>query len=237
VGSTFPAGSSSSAMGAKRLAPPARYGFPGSFGKFSGELKKFDTVQAFTNVASAGSVTSIFQPTQGSDYTNRIGRKTTAVTLQMRARSSLSWADAIAGASQDVYSEAQQQRVMLLYDLQPNGSAAAVTQILDTATIVSQRNLDWRDRFICLMDKTIDFDPAVFQTSAGSSVTQLHTNRATAYWSFYRRIKLDTIFQANAGAIGDIASGAFLLLLLSSSAAGDSGNGITYTTRLRFEDA
>lgn len=228
-------------INARRGAPLATRGFRARYGN-RGELKMYQTASVLSSVASTGQVVNnLFLPTLGSDYTNRIGRKVRIRSIGIRAFSTLYAAQQNAadlGANANVFARSQHQRVMLVYDTQPNGVGANTTDILDSAAVISMNNLANRDRFRVLMDKVFTFDPYHVSTD-DTPVIQVHSeNRTCVSWTFWKKCNMETIFNgANGGNIGDVTTGAFLLLMVSSETTLNFvGNAIRYVIRFRFED-
>ena len=81
---------------------------------------------------STGSVTALNLVATGTDFTNRIGRKINIKSVFIRG-----WV-----FPEDNDTLQQMARVMLVWDEQPNGALAAVTDILDTVDSSSQLNLN-----------------------------------------------------------------------------------------------
>lgn len=145
---------------------------------------------------------------QGTTVGTRIGRKATFRSFQYRMHFSGS-----TGAS----GNANAMRVLCVFDKQPNGALAAVTDILITNTFVSPLNLNNSDRFIVISDK----------------VHQAVSNGPTT-GECYKKMSLETMYGTNAGTIADINSGAILIMVAQTGAAS-----VTYNLypRLRFTDS
>lgn len=136
-------------------------------------------------------------------------------------------------------------RVMIVYDAQCNGTplsaAAAATALLKNPDeITSVSNLDNRERFRVLMDKTW----YIGTSGLDASIKQngIPVDRAgLPYKRFKQNLKLDTIFNAgNAGTAGDIESGS-LFILAGTDKFGTTSTGFIATlsanSRIRFYDA
>lgn len=211
-------------------APLATRGFRGGYGN-KGEKKFFDINTATYQANTTGSFTLLFIPVLGTDFNARIGRKTRAVSLYIRGRVSLE--DAISLGAGNI--AGQMIRMIIFVDLQPNGAAPAVTDLLNEALPSSQLNANNRDRFLVLKDKQYTFDPILMNTT-----TPFAAFNTTSYpVKCYKKINVETIFNAtNGGTIADITSGAIYMFWIGSSAAGvnTDANAIV-STRVRYLDA
>lgn len=180
-------------------------------------------------VNTTGSFTLLNGTTLGSDYTNRIGRKIVCKSMYIRgfvtAENSLNLSAAA--------TPSQQARMILLVDMQPNGAAPAVTDVLNTAHPASQLNLNNRDRFKVLRDDVFTLDPI---SVAAGSVGFCGTT--TYEVSCYKKMSLETIYNSgSAGTIGDINSGALYMFWIGSAVTGTNTDGAAVVSaRLRFLD-
>ncbi len=110
-------------------------------------------------------------------------------------------------------------RCILFIDKQPNTTLALMTDVLNTQTITTFRNLDNRKRFVILWDKVIN-------------IVQGHGNNYTDY---YRTVDMKTIYDdSNGGDITDITTNAMYLSVFSSEAVNFPT--VTISVRLRFID-
>jgi len=222
-------------------APLATRGFRARYGSAKGELKLFETIVGLSDIPTLGAVVStLFVPIQGSDYTNRIGRKVRVKSIGMRFFSCLNASQQAAadlGINRNVFARAQSQRVMLVYDTQPNGVTSNPTDILTSQTTIAMNNLNNRDRYRVLCDKVISFDPYHVVTDATPVITTATFNKCQQYWTFWKRCNKEVIFGSSTGAIADVITGAFLLLSVASeTTTGNVGNSLRYQIRFRFED-
>ena len=127
--------------------------------------------------------------------------------------------------------------MIIFIDLQPNGAAPAVTDLLNEALPSSQLNPNNRDRFLIVKDKTFYFDPVINQTTA--SQAQAAFNRTGYDIKVYKKCNLETIFNGtNGGSIADITSGAIYMMWIGSTAAGANTDvNAIVSTRCRYIDA
>lgn len=196
------------------------------------ERKVNDINTATYNISTTGSITLLCNPTLGSDFNNRIGRKIVLKSAYIRGR-------VVTEASQSAVltnNNCFQARFILFSDLQPNGAAPAVTDLLIEALPSSQLNLNNRDRFKIYCDKEFLFDPWMFSTTA----TQTYSSASRQGYNFkkYKKINLESIYNAtNGGTIADIQSGALYMMWIGNTAAGagSDGNAIL-STRVRYAD-
>lgn len=203
---------------------------PGLSGRF--EKKTSDIAVATYQVNTTGSFTLLHAPIPGSDYTNRIGRKTLAKNVYIRGRVQLENA---ALTTQPASSPAQQARMIVFIDAQPNGAAPAVTDLLNTASPASQLNLNNRDRFKIVSDDTFVFDPLL----AATSFAVVEWSRTVSDVKCYNKLNVETVFNAGtAGTIADINSGALYMFWIGSEAAGaGTDTNAIVSTRVRYSDA
>lgn len=195
------------------------------------EKKVYDLSSTTADVNSTGSFKLLCIPTTGSDFNNRVGRKIRIHSFYIRGYMANQNA-LTAAASTDA---AQQGRMIIFVDLQPNGATPAVTDLLVSASPVSHLNLNNRDRFRILADETFVFDPYINVTTAtqaqSSTVNQIHDVKR------YQRTNIETIFNAtNGGTIADITSGALFLLTIGSTVAGNNDGILQFTSRVRYSD-
>lgn len=181
----------------------------------AGELKYIDVSLGATSfpLAGTGVLTLLNGCIQGSDATNRIGRKVNLKSIQTRISNTV----ATTGIS-----NGPNFRVIIFYDKQANATAPAVTDVLLTDAFASNMNLNNRDRFVILMDKT--------------SAESCNYN-----WNMhdYRKVNCETIFNSgNAGTIGDIQTGSLYMLTYLASGCLTTTEYVTVgRVRTRFMDA
>lgn len=197
-----------------------KYG--GRFPRGTGpELKVIDVAQGPTNNTNTGVLTLVNGVGQGSDFTQRIGRKVCLKSLL------INWSTSQAGVSTEA---GEVVRMMLIYDSQTNSaSLPATTDVLLTADPFSAMNLNNRDRFKILYDKRATLNPAVYTASvltAGAPVLR--------FYSKYLKLNHEMIFSGTGSTIGSIQTGSIFSLVITTSGTGSSTYNLT--TRLRFLD-
>jgi len=185
-----------------------------------GELKFHDVDLSAGSVSSTGelvpSTGTLHAIAQGTGESQRIGRKATLKYIGVRYTAFLD-SGTIPTATHDTL------RVILYHDKQCNGTAAAVTDILETANYQSFNNLANKERFRILSDKTHTLVSRAATTSYGEDAvdTQIHL-----------KVNLPIEYSSTTGAIGEIRSNNINFLVLSSGGHCEfSGK-----CRLRFDD-
>lgn len=225
-GASVPRGGISTA-GPRRMAPMASRGFYGANDRLKRamqgleEKKVVDTAAGTYVCDTTGTVTAINLSAQGTDFTNRIGRKTTNVAVQLE------------GQIQpiDFGTTSCKCRVMLIYDAQPNGALPAITDILTASTSQAFMNLNNRDRFKVLSEHNVTIGGISNTATQSYSIAPGVSNV-----SIYKRCNLDTIWTGTTAAIGSIGTGSLLLVTIGDAAANNGG--VFYgAARVRFVDA
>lgn len=212
-------------VGSRAMAPASSRGFYGAQSRLKRmmqgvmERKVVDTASAFYACDTTGSVTLVNGMAQGSDFTNRIGRKYTNVAVQLEGF--LGQQTSNVGTTKC--------RIMLIYDAQPNGALPVITDVLTASTSNSFMNLNNRDRFKVLCDEN-------YTLSAIDTVTGLAGSPTAQNISIYKKINLETICDGTTAAIGDVQTGSIFLLTIGSSAVGSAFNFVG-AVRTRFIDA
>lgn len=198
------------------------------------ERKVSDLAPAIYNVITAGNFVLLHCPILGTDYTARIGRKTVINSVYIKGKVYLA-CDLV--PTTPVAVPGQKCRFILFVDNQPNGAAPAVTDLLNNASGVNaQLNLNNRDRFRILKDKTFVFDPYILSTTATQAVAGF--NHTISNFKMFKRCKIETIFNAtNGGTIADINSGALYMFWVGEQVAGTLQVNFEGTTRVRFLDS
>lgn len=182
------------------------------------ERKAIDYASAIYDCDTTGSVTVINLIGQGSDFGQRIGRQVTCTAIQMEGH--------IQG---QLTGNASKCRVMFIWDSQPNGVLATVNQILSNSTAASFMNLNFRDRFKVLMDHNVALQGYLEAANATGASTVSNI-------SFYKRIFYKTTFSGTTATIGDIQTGALLMLTVGDNAPG-AGFQLIGAMRLRYIDS
>lgn len=149
---------------------------------------------------------------QGTTANQRVGRKITMLSLQIR------YAVALGATS----TGGSPIRFKVVYDKQSNGVAPAITDILTVDTFTAPNNLDNSDRFITLMDKVTE------PISTGNNPSVSSIEKTT--------MSLETMFTGTAGAIANILSGSVYIFVAQDSAILVANAVFSFITRIRFTD-
>lgn len=218
---------------------------PRAVHKGGAEVKAVDGPQNEHTVTSAGLVFAINLVSEGSSFFNRIGRRI--------AMKSVEWKGVIYPVivtNQNVSNG--QLRFMIVYDRQPNGALAAVSDILldtdnqgNTSTNnESGINLNNRDRFSVVMDKKMATPQYAFTTGTPNQITDtwptdgaFQEGCGAQIHEFRKLHGIETHYKASSSpaVIGDIATGALLGVLISDANASGAWE-LDLTTRLRYFD-
>ncbi len=208
---------------------PGRDRVGGYYGRYSvggrGELKFHDVDLDDAVIAGGGGVTdSINKIAQGVTESQRIGRKCTIKSINWKYRIAIPEIDAAASAE-----VADGVRVIMYIDKQCNGATAAVTDLLETASVHSFRNLANSGRFVFLLDKLYVMN---YTTLASDGAGVVSSAEVTREYSFYKKCNLPIEFNSTTGVIAEIRSNNIGVLLIARN--GDAG--FLSKIRLRFSD-
>ncbi len=213
---------------ARRPFVPGRDRQAGFYGRYSGrnaELKFHDVDLDDAVVGTGGTVTpTVNIIVQGITESQRIGRKCTLRAYQWRYVLTLPEQDAVVTPE-----TGDSIRIIVFIDKQANGATAAVLDILETASILSFRNLSNSGRFSFLCDKLHNINFAGLASDGAGVVSQALVNHE---YTFYSKLELPIEFSGTTGAIGEIRSNNIGVLLLSQQGR------VTFNSkiRLRFSD-
>lgn len=194
------------------------------------ELKVQDTAPATYQINTTGSITLLAIPITGADYNARIGRKIKLKSIYIRG---FGFQESV---STTIISTPNQCRFMLVYDLQPNGAAPSITDILNTADSTAQLNLNNRDRFRIISDRIFMLDALSYNNTATQSAA-LGSGRSSFNLRHYQRLNLEMIFNGvNGGTVADIASGALYMVWIGSRNSGTIDGNFYGSARVRYSD-
>lgn len=202
------------------LTPSYRGFSPRQFTK--GEWKYADMTMN-VDMNTTGTFNNLINGLQvGNTASTRIGMKVAIRTLEIRAR---------ALVKTDTSNE-QVCRWFVYIDNSSNAAApAAITDILDTATPTSFRNLVNRRRFKIILDKSFPM---------GSSDPTAQTGTPTSrFWHVYYKFRRPIIVEYNLasnGTISDIISGAMFVGTCGTIPAGVDDCNLVLKTRIRYTD-
>lgn len=187
-----------------------------------GEIKSIDIVSQddptlsdidYFLFVSQGKVTPLNLIQQGAAGNERIGRKVSLKSVQIRGFFLANPAEGIT-----VSPELNYMRMLVVYDKQTNGTLPNINAILQnqfydgsySLTETAGLNINSRDRFEILLDKmfVLPSDTAGFIPSA--TVDLLHVEE-------YRKLKgKETCYNTSTGSIGDIATGGLFLVCIGN---------------------
>lgn len=199
------------------------------------ERKVWDIASGTVQVNTTGAVSNLFAPQKGTDFQERIGRKTVLKSIFIRGTISTEIART---TNTDAAVEFQYCRMLIGIDYQPNGAVPTIDEIFAVNNDpLSHLDLNQRDRFRIIWDKHWVFDPYKFNKTATQSYAST-TNQVKCF-KYYKKLNLETIFNAgNAGTVADISSGALWMCWIGSGVAGTNSDcNAVITTRCRFVDA
>lgn len=209
-------------VGAPR-APLRTGGFYGLYNRRGREeLKVIDSGAGSGNFSNTGILVLLNGVSQGTDYTNRIGRKIILKSLLFRLT-------VVPNNSSAGLAVGDIARMVILYDCQTNAATPAVTDVLNLADFNEPMNLNNRDRFKVLSDKFITIGAATYTAgalTAGSPVPK--------QIKIYKKMNMEQIFGATGNTVGSIQTGAIWVLFISQGA---SASTYLYNSRIRFIDA
>lgn len=176
---------------------------------------------------------------EGPSFYNRIGRKIMLKSLKLQ----LSISPSGTGNNQREF-----VRAMIVYDRQANGAFPSLSDIIQgydtagatytTATPWISQNLNNTFRFTILRDYRWQLPNNQNNATSAQAVGVCtdYCNERQAVNDFIKLKNLETHYKANAGAIGDISTGALLLIWFGDNSSVNAGFIITYSARLRFYD-
>lgn len=222
-----------------------------------GEVKAVDwpyngTVQPIlVNALPQQTAQALNMISAGSSFYNRVGRRIEMKSLHLHGKIIPS-VGAAANLNANSANTPEYVRVAIIYDRQTNGALPNPADIFQNTdqqgnqynTVYSDVNLNYRERFLILMDERRVL-PAV--PPAGTTVIpQIGDNNGLTDGSFHinRFIKLKgllTHYKADSSpaVVGDISTGGLFILVFGESSAG-APNTYQYeffgTARLRFDD-
>lgn len=180
------------------------------------ELKFVDasgnpTIPAGAGTWSSGILLNATVP--GTTATTRIGRQITMKSLELRSTASLASTSTQGGSC----------RLLIVYDKESKGAAPGITDILESDSFYSFKNLSNPQRFVTLVDHVYDS-----LTSAGDFTVDFNT---------YRKMALPVQYNTgSAGTVADINWGAVYAFACQNGTIGTAGPLLPVVTRIRYTD-
>jgi len=209
-------------MAGSTRAPIRTGGFYGLYNRRGREeLKVIDTTLTTTNVGTGGTFFLLNGINQGSDYTQRIGRKVILKSLLLRATCLPNTSSSTPAG--DVI------RFLVVYDCQTNSATPAIGDVLQNSSINDPMNLNNRDRFKIVADKFVTLNACTYVATA-LTVGAPQTKQV----KLYKKMNLEMIFSGTGATVGSIGTGALFLILIS----GFNGQSTAlWTARVRYTDS
>ena len=214
-----------SSMSSRSYGPLANRGWYGEYSlRGRAELKYVDVRNVNVALTTAWSVVPINLLLQGSDNTQRIGRKVIMKSILFNGNV-FNLATTSLNAFNGGYC-----RFAIIYDTQPNSVATPPlgTDIFQNDDPNSPMNLNYRDRFQVVLDVRKQVSAFAMDTTpkliAGSP--------SNSFWKKYKKMNKETIYSGTGATIGSVATGALYLCVISDAAV----TAFDYHTRVRFTD-
>lgn len=206
-------------------------GFQRGFQRVAGkELKYIDQMNLATKVFdTTGTITMINGCAAGTDNTNRIGRKITLKSYEVRG--TITPVDTLVTGANCV--QTSHCRLMIVYDRQPTGSLPSISDILNSANSNDMVNMQNGHRFLILTNFECSVGPQVADTTATQAVMHGSTGVPVR---IYRRLNLPEQFDGTGSTISDIVNGAMYCVTVGDQAAGTGATSVL-SARIRFTDA
>jgi len=209
----------------KRMPGSLRTG--GFYGRYNSrpgnENKFFDTANSFL-IDQTGEVPATGQLVlipQGTTESTRIGRKCVIKSIQIRGVFTF-----IPGAAATA---SQVSTVVLVWDKQCNGAAAAVTDVMTSNALgTALVNMANSERFVILKRWRITLQP-------GAGVTTAYNNTSRSL-DYFKKCNIPIEYNSTAGAITEIRSNNLFLLAGADTNGGDDVVQFLGTTRVRYSD-
>lgn len=186
-------------------------------GLINTEFKFKDTYNTGGSLADSVTTTGTFYLLNGIsesvDYNGRTGRTIRIKSIQLRA-------EGVKNSSASAV--ATDIRLVLFWDMQPNGSAPTIGSLLETGTqssLYAFRNLNYRHRYVILSDKRVRMDSDDYNVKL---------------MEYYAKCNQKVIYASPSNGIGDIATGSLYLLAISNEATNTPT--MHFMSRIRYID-
>jgi len=193
---------------------------PRGFTGVAGEAKYIDIANATYTLNTTGQIIHASVIPQGTTVNSRVGRKCELKYFQMRGQ-----VEANSTATFNQWS------IYLVWDEQPNKALAAVTDILDAATSYALSKRENVQRFKILRKWT-----GVLLGNTTTPATGKETERLDEYVRLPKGLVVVPTTADTTGVIGDVITGALLLVFVGDSAAGNTAASCVMTARTGFSD-
>lgn len=174
---------------------------------------KYSDVTDTINVDTTGAIILLNGLTRGNDSDNRIANR-----IRMLGAEFKGYVDTAANAAP------QTGRILIVYDLQSNGTTPTMTDFLQLSASISPMNRDNLNRFIVLHDLMY-------------TVQEHGVEYRQPHFSFVVEIQRNCLYGlGNAGTVADIVSGALYIVSIGSIANGADTGSLTFYNRLYYYD-
>jgi len=149
----------------------------------------------------------------GTGASERIGNRALYTSFQLRASVVKNIAVALA-------TQAQQLRLMVVIDRQPNGVSIATGDLLQFAPtpIESPRNLNFNKRFTMLHDRIYNVNPA----------------KPTMFLQLFKSLRLNTTWTGGVGTLANVTQGSMYMVWWSDEPVGMDPPSVSVSRRLRW---
>ena len=180
--------------------------------RLTGEKLFFDDTEATIAVDTTPVTHMLNNIDLGSGTSQRTGRRVEMISLYLRITFAL-------GATET----STVIRYIIFYDKQTNGALLGASDIIDANTVTAHLNMDNRQRFEVLRDKTITMNLLV------------DTSPQFVFRKEFIKLRCrDVIYNGTAGGVADINTGGLFIMLLSNIGVGATAPIGAYTARLRY---
>jgi hypothetical protein len=198
-------------------------GYYGRFASAGTESKFLDTARAAAVPATTGTImnNTLVTIPQNTTESGRIGRKVMLTKLFMQGHILIP-TTATNSETSDIV------RLILYQDKQCNGAAATVTDILESADILSYRNLANSGRFIVLADKKWVISCS---TGSGNGTTDSYTEAYKAF-KINKMLKVPLEYDSTTGAITELRSNNIGVLAITETGVAS----LQYNVRVRYNE-
>lgn len=220
----------------RRARPRRTSGYrPRSFQPISLELKVNELLDSTLAVQPQknGAGLLLNGVAQGTDYTNRLGRKVMWRSLLIRME--------IVAKTPASYNLAagQMLRILIVLDKQSNGSQPASSDILADGgggiVTTSLTNLQNRERFVIIVDKMVRFPGQYYD---GSRLTTVGGGIPPIVFKFFKKMMLPTVYNGTGATYGNITTNSLWLFMITDYATALATDlAATGSFRMRFTDA
>lgn len=190
------------------------------------ELKIIENAEVLKELGTTGSVTLVNGVANGTDYTDRIGRRFFMKKLQLVGFVK----------PNDLVNTFVRWRILVVYDRNPNsGSTPAVTDILSVSSSISFMNWNNRERFVIIHDIS---GVSSYEDYTGTGGLSAFVATPSVH-DINIDLNLNSLITTNSGTgatLASISSGA-LYVVTTGSVADAQAPALAYKARVYFTDA